>query len=89
MRAIPIIYIVMSVIAFAVYWIDKQRARLGQWRIRESTLHGIELFGGWPGAWLAQRVLHHKRSKTRYLVVFWTIGVIHALVWAWWFRAVR
>jgi len=84
MTAVLVIYAVMSTVAFAAYWIDKQRAIRGQWRVREATLHGIEFFGGWPGALVAQRVLHHKRSKTPYLVVFWTIGVIHALAWIWW-----
>ena len=87
MRPVLVIYAVMSSIAFVLYWIDKHRAVRGQWRIREATLHGIELFGGWPGAWIAQRVLHHKRSKTSFLIVFWTIGLVHAFAWAWWFRA--
>jgi uncharacterized membrane protein YsdA (DUF1294 family) len=87
MTAVLVVYGVMSAVAFGLYWIDKQRAVRGQWRIREATLHGIELLGGWPGAWVAQRVFHHKRRKTRYVVVFWTIGVLHAFGWAWWFGA--
>jgi hypothetical protein len=27
---------------FVVYWIDKERALRGRWRIREATLLGIE-----------------------------------------------
>ena len=80
-------YVLMSAVAFAMYWIDKRRAVRGDWRISETTLHGIELLGGWPGAWIAQRVFHHKGKKTRYLVVFWAIVGIHALAWAWWLRA--
>jgi uncharacterized membrane protein YsdA (DUF1294 family) len=45
------------------------------------------LLGGWPGALIAQRVFHHKWKKTRYVIVFWMIGGIHALAWAWWFGA--
>jgi len=80
-------YVVMSAVAFVMYWIDKQRAERRAWRISEATLHGIELLGGWPGAWIAQRVFRHKWRKTRYLVVFWAIGGIHALAWAWWWGA--
>jgi uncharacterized membrane protein YsdA (DUF1294 family) len=68
-------------------WIDKRRATRGHWRISEATLHGIELLGGWPGAWIAQRLFHHKRSKTPFLIVFWAIVGIHALAWAWWLGA--
>ena len=80
-------YVLMSVVALGVYWIDKRRATRGNWRISEATLHGIELLGGWPGAWIAQRLFHHKRSKTPYLIVFWAIVGIHALAWAWWLGA--
>lgn len=56
-----------------VYADDKQRARSGSWRIPESTLHLLELSGGWPAAFLAQRRLRHKCSKKSYQVVFWLI----------------
>jgi uncharacterized membrane protein YsdA (DUF1294 family) len=80
-------YVLMSVVSFGLYWIDKRRAVRGEWRISERTLHGTELLGGWPGAWIAQRVLGHKGRKTRYMVVFWAIGGIHTLAWAWWLGA--
>jgi uncharacterized membrane protein YsdA (DUF1294 family) len=78
-------YALMSVVAFAVYWVDKQRAICGGWRVREATLHVIALFGGWPGAWVAQRVFRHKTSKPSFLIVFWAIVALHACAWAWWF----
>lgn len=84
MGVILLTYVLMSAIAFGMYGIDKRRAVRGEWRIAEGTLHGIELFGGWPGAWIAQRVFRHKGRKTRYMIVFWAIGVIHAVAWAWW-----
>ena len=87
MRWVLAAYVLMSVVALGVYWIDKRRATRGNWRIPEATLHGIELLGGWPGAWIAQRVFRHKRRKTPYLIVFWAIVGIHALAWAWWLRA--
>jgi uncharacterized membrane protein YsdA (DUF1294 family) len=79
------VYLVMSVIAFAVYWADKRRAERREWRIREATLHCLELLGGWPGAWAAQQVLRHKRQKGAYMAVYWTIVAVHAVAWAWWF----
>ena len=82
-------YAVMSVVAFILYWIDKRRAERNEWRIAEGTLHAIELLGGWPGSWIAQRVFRHKTRKTPYMVVFWLIVAVHALGWAWWFGAFR
>ena len=37
------------------------------------NLHLLELLGGWPGAFLAQRRLRHKCSKGSYQFVFWLI----------------
>jgi uncharacterized membrane protein YsdA (DUF1294 family) len=82
-------YGVMSAVAFVLYWLDKRRAERGEWRVSEGTLHALELFGGWPGALIAQRVFRHKRRKTRYMVVFWIIAAVHALGWAWWLGAFR
>lgn len=65
--------LVMSALAYWAYARDKQRARQGEWRIPEWQLHGWELLGGWPGAWLAQRRLRHKCSKASYQCVFWLI----------------
>jgi hypothetical protein len=41
--------------------------------VPEARLHLLELLGGWPGAFLAQRRLRHKCSKHSYQVVFWLI----------------
>jgi len=65
--------IVASAVAYWVQAVDKRRAEEGLWRIPEANLHLLELLGGWPGAFLAQRRLRHKCSKGSYQVVFWFI----------------
>jgi hypothetical protein len=42
-----------------------------------ELLHLLELLGGWPGAFLAQRRLRHKSSKGSYLFVFVLIVGLH------------
>lgn len=76
-------YLALSTITFIVYTIDKSAAQYGRWRTREATLHTLALFGGWPGALVAQRVLRHKSSKRSFRVVFWLTVVLNvaALVW--------
>ena len=81
------IYLLMSGVALAMYWSDKRRAARGAWRISETTLHGVELLGGWPGALVAQRLLRHKWRKRSYMAVFWAIVGLHAITWAWWLAA--
>jgi uncharacterized membrane protein YsdA (DUF1294 family)/cold shock CspA family protein len=65
--------LVMGVLAYGAYALDKHRARAKEWRLSEAGLHLLELLGGWPGAFLAQRRLRHKCSKVDYQVVFWLI----------------
>jgi uncharacterized membrane protein YsdA (DUF1294 family) len=65
--------IAMSLVAYWVYAVDKRRAQVGEWRVPEAWLHLLELLGGWPGAFLAQRRLRHKCSKVSYQVEFWLI----------------
>jgi uncharacterized membrane protein YsdA (DUF1294 family) len=63
----------LSLIAFWVMRSDKRRAELEMWRIPEITLHFLELIGGWPGSFLAQRMFRHKTAKISYQLVFWLI----------------
>ena len=71
---------VMSLVAFAAYGFDKQRARSNGRRVPEKTLHGMALFGGWPGAWIGQRLFRHKTQKLGFRVVFWLCVAVHLLV---------
>jgi uncharacterized membrane protein YsdA (DUF1294 family) len=59
--------------AFTAQWIDKRRAKSERWRVPEKVLHLLEFFGGWPGAFLAQRIFRHKTEKIRYQLIFWLI----------------
>ncbi|TKB46801.1 DUF1294 domain-containing protein [Ferrimonas sediminicola] len=77
-----------SLVAFALYGIDKGRARRGAWRIPEMVLHLASLAGGWSGALLGQQLWRHKTRKWRFQVVFWGIGLVQGvllveLLWLW------
>ena len=74
-------YTVASLVAFGLYWYDKQQARTGQWRTPENVLHGVELLGGWPGALVAQQVFRHKTRKVSYQVFFWLIVALQQVIW--------
>jgi uncharacterized membrane protein YsdA (DUF1294 family)/cold shock CspA family protein len=79
-----VLYPGMSLLTFVLYAHDKSRARNGQWRVPEKTLHLCELAGGWLGAFVAQRRLYHKSSKGSYQVVFWVIVTVHIVFWVDW-----
>lgn len=75
------VYLVMSAVAFFLYWRDKRQARADGWRTPEKILHGVELLGGWPGALVAQQAFRHKTRKLSFQLVFWLIVLLHQVVW--------
>lgn len=88
--------LLVSAFTFFSYRSDKRRAEAGEWRTPESTLHLASLFGGWPGAFLAQRIFRHKISKGSFQFTYWSIVLLHEFVcidsllhWRLTLRAVR
>lgn len=77
------LYLGASTVTFFAYWFDKSAARKAQWRTPENTLHLLGLIGGWPGALIAQKVLHHKTRKLSFQIVCWTTVVLNCgfLIW--------
>jgi uncharacterized membrane protein YsdA (DUF1294 family)/cold shock CspA family protein len=64
-------YLIVSLITFIAYAIDKSAAKSGNRRTKENTLHMLSLLGGWPGALVAQQKLRHKSKKQPFRAVFW------------------
>ena len=60
--------VIINIIAFIVYGIDKLKAKRGKWRITETTLLLLAIIGGSIGAWCGVKVWHHKtlHKKFRY-----------------------
>jgi len=69
---------VVSLATFFVYGWDKRQAVRNAQRVPEKTLHLLAVFGGWPGALLAQHVFRHKNRKASFQMVFWLIGMAQA-----------
>jgi uncharacterized membrane protein YsdA (DUF1294 family)/cold shock CspA family protein len=70
-------YLAMSLVCGIAYWIDKSAAQNGQWRIPEATLLMLGMFGGWPGAIVAQQTLRHKTAKASFRLAFWATVILN------------
>ena len=68
---LALIYVLLSVLTYFTYAMDKSAAKKGAWRTSESTLHWLSLLGGWPGALVGQHMLRHKSAKAPFRFVFW------------------
>jgi len=77
------VYVLSSIVLFAVYGMDKAAARKGLRRVPEFNLHVVALLGGWPGALVAQRVFHHKTRKQPFQTIFWCTVVANCAALAW------
>ena len=81
------IYIGVSLITFLAYLLDKRAAIRGDWRTSERTLQLLGLLGGWPGGYLAQRLLRHKSSKRSFQEKFWMTVVGNLALQTWLFSS--
>lgn len=80
-ETVLVVYATMSLVTALFYGLDKRAARLDRSRTPESTLHLLELLGGWPGALIAQQLFRHKRRKKPFLLVTWLIVAMHIAGW--------
>lgn len=55
--------IFINIIAFALYGMDKWRAKTRQWRISEKKLIFVAVVGGSVGAMAGMTIFHHKTRK--------------------------
>lgn len=70
----------LSLLTFGLYAWDKRKARRQEWRLSEGTLQLWSFLGGWPGAFLAERLLRRKSSKASFQFVFWASVLLHQFV---------
>ena len=62
--------LVINIIAFTMYGIDKWKAQRNQWRISEKMLLFLAVIGGSAGALAGMYIFHHKTLHKKF-----TIGV--------------
>ena len=72
--------VLLSIIAFITYGVDKSKAKKGKWRTKEKTLLLLSFLGGAFGGFPAMLVFHHKtKGEHWYFTVVNILGLmIHA-----------
>ena len=66
MTYLLICLVVINVIVFFVYGIDKWKAKKSAWRISEAALLLMAALGGSVGAWLGMKVWHYKALHKKF-----------------------
>lgn len=80
---VPIYYLVLSLVSFIAYAIDKWAALHNRWRTAERTLNLLALIGGWPGALIGQQVFRHKTQKESFRREFWGAVLLNCAAFVW------
>ena len=67
--------LIINILAFALYGIDKKKAKKKKFRIPERTLLWMARLGGGIGSWVGIMTFHHKTKHTRFMVIvpLWTV----------------
>ena len=86
MPQIPVIIacylLLVNLLAFALYGLDKRKAKKKKFRIPERALLWMARIGGGVGSWIGIMLFHHKTKHTKFKVlvplwtVIWLVGII-------------
>lgn len=69
--------VLLSIIAFIAYGVDKSKAKKGKWRTKEKTLLLLSFLGGAFGGFPAMLVFHHKtKGEHWYFTVVNLLGLM-------------
>ena len=71
--------IIINIITFIIYGIDKYKSIKNKYRISENTLIILPILGGPIGAFFGMIIFHHKTQKKKFI----TLIPILMLIWTW------
>lgn len=75
--------ILINLLAFALFGIDKGKARRKAWRIPEATLFLFAFLYGALGAFLGMRLFHHKTLHTKFRIGIPLLMTVQLIFGAW------
>ena len=72
--------LIINIIAFIAYGLDKYKARHDKWRIPETTLILLAVIGGSIGAIVGMKFFRHKTRKAKFFVGVPVILVVQLIL---------
>ncbi len=85
-KILLIYLIVINIITFISFAIDKHAANNNKWRIKNVTLLGLSFIGGSIGGLIAMHTFKHKTQKDYYTVGLWLMIIMQILVLVYYFN---
>ena len=69
--------LIVNLLAFVLFGVDKYKAKRGQWRISEWRLMLLSLFGGGVGALFGMYVWRHKTQHKLFVIGVPLLVILH------------
>ena len=79
-KLLCIYLLLINIITFILFALDKIKALLGRWRIRELALLGLGIIGGSIGGLLAMDIFNHKVKVKYFRIGFPIMLIVHLIV---------
>jgi len=80
MKWITGFWLVMNLVTYVSYGLDKQRARKGKWRISEKNLLWLSACGGAVGGWRGMKDFRHKTYKRKFQIFIPLFAVLQGVL---------
>lgn len=80
MRLLMWYLIVINIVTWIAFGLDKWKAKSGKWRIPERTLLLLALIGGSLGALAGMIMFRHKTRKAKFFISVPVMFVVHCVI---------
>ena len=79
-KTLIVYLVIINIVTFLLFGIDKRRAIKNKWRISEAALLISSLIGGVIGGLLGMSVFHHKTKKMKFKILMPLILMLHICI---------
>lgn len=75
--------LIINIITFLIYGMDKYKAKKHIWRISEKVLIGLATIGGFIGAFAGMQVFRHKTKHIKFVIgvpliaALWCFAIVY------------
>lgn len=80
MKLVWVYLLVINIIGFVVMYMDKEKAKRGQYRIPEATLWKIALIGGAVGTSIGMKLFKHKTKVSQFKYGFPAVALVYVII---------
>lgn len=68
LSALLIYFVVINIVAIAITISDKNKAKKGKWRVKESTLLLVSALGGSVAMYITMKKIRHKTRHKKFMI---------------------